>query len=119
MPFYTGHLAAASNRADLIFGVELVDPATNDFVDLTGSQIAVMVRASGQYGASPLLTGTNQDGHIAVTGPGRFTVHFTRNEMTTFAPGNFDIGIVATLNTGVTHQLLAGQLPVVDGIVAA
>ena len=119
MPFYTGHIAAASNRADLIFQVELIDPVTNDFVDLTGSSITVAMRYVGQYGTIPLLTGTNADGHVTVTGPGIFTVNFTRTEMTQFPPGDLDIGITAKLNNGVTYQLFAGQLTVVDGVVAA
>jgi len=46
-------------------------------------------------------------------------VRFTRAEMSNFAAGDLDIGITVTLNDGVTYQLFAGQLPVVDGVVAA
>ena len=119
MPFYTGHIAAASNRADLIFQVELVDPATNDFVDLTGSAITVALRGAGQYGTAPLLSGTNADSHVVVTGQGIFKVTFPRNEMTIFPPGDLDIGITLRLASGVTYQLFAGQIPIVDGVVAA
>ena len=117
MPFYTGHIAAASNRADLLFAVELVDPVTNDNVDLSGSTITVALRATAQ--PTPSLAGTNLDGHIVVTGLGRFEVRFTRAEMAQFPPGDVDIGITVTLSDGVTYQLFAGQLPVVDGVVAA
>lgn len=119
MPFYTGHTAAASNRADLIFQVELTDPTTDDFVDLTGALIKVEARLAGAYGSASLLAGSNQDGHVTVTGPGLFTVRFTRTEMTQFGPGDLDIGMTVLLNTGITYQLLAGQLPIVDGVVAA
>lgn len=117
MPFYTGHVAAASNRADLMFQVELIDPKTNDVVDLTGSTITVALRLTTQN--IPALTGTNLDGHVTIVGLGVFTVHFTRDEMARFPAGDMDIGIVAKLNDGVTYQLFAGQLPVVDGVVAA
>jgi hypothetical protein len=117
MPFYTGHVAAASNRADLMFQVELIDPKTNDFVDFTGAAITVALRPVTQ--SSPALSGTNQDGHITVLGPGTFEVHFTRSEMAQFAAGDIDIGITVLLASGITYQLLAGQLPVVDGVVAA
>lgn len=117
MPFYTGHLAATSNRADLLFQVQLVDPKTNDNVDFTGATITVALRPASQN--TPTLTGTNQDGHITVLGLGLFEVHFSRAEMTQFAAGDVEIGIVVTLNDGVTYQLVAGQLPVVDGVVAA
>ena len=117
MSFYTGHLAAASNRADLMFQVVLTDPKTNDHVDFTGATITVALRAVSQV--FPTLTGTNLDGHITVIGLGVFEVHFTRAEMTQFAAGDVEIGIVVLLADGITHQLVAGQLPVVDGVVAA
>ena len=119
MPFYTGHIAAASNRADLKFQVELIDPATNDFVDFTGATITVALRPGAQSRAVPQLTGTNLDGHITVISPGVFEVRFTRAEMTQFPAGDVDIGITVLLNNGVTYQLFAGQLPIVDGVVAA
>ena len=117
MPFYTGHIAAASNRADLKFRVELVDPVTNDFVDLTGSTITVALRPTSQ--SMPAVSGTNLDGHLTVVSPGIFDVRFTRAEMTAFPAGDLDIGITVKLADGVTYQLFAGQLPVVDGVVAA
>jgi hypothetical protein len=117
MPFYTGHIAAASNRADLIFRVELIDPATNDVVDLTGSTITVALRPTTQ--PSPAISGTNLDGHITISGPGQFDVVFSREEMTRFSPGDLDIGITVKFVDGRTYQLFAGQLPVVDGVVAA
>ena len=110
---YTGHVAAASNRADLLFAVELVDPVTNDNVDLTGATITVALRSmSGGALTPPALTGTNRDGHVSVTGLGRFEVRFTRAEMVQFPAGDLDIGITVLLLDGVTYQLFAGQLPI-------
>ena len=122
MPFYTGHIAAASNRADLLFQVELIDPKTNDNVDFTGATITVALRpvsGGNSNRMQPMLSGTNQDGHVTVIGPGNFTVKFNRSEMAQFSAGDLDIGITVLLNDGVTYQLFAGQLPVVDGVVAA
>jgi hypothetical protein len=124
MPFYTGHIAAASNRADLLFAVELVDPKTNDDVDFTDATITVALRPVAGGGnnynmSSPTLVGTNHDGHVTVTAPGNFEVRFTRAEMVQFPAGDLSIGITALLNDGVTYQLFAGLLPVVDGVVAA
>jgi hypothetical protein len=117
MPFYTGHVAAASNRADLLFKIKLTDPKTNDLVDFTGATITVALRLTTQQ--SPTITGTNLDGHITVLGPGEFDTHFTRDEMVRFPAGDMDIGVTVKLNDGITYQLIAGQLPVVDGVVAA
>lgn len=117
MPFYTGHVAAASNRADLLFQVELVDPRTNDFIDFTGATIVVALRLTSQ--SLPALSGTNLDGHITVVGLGKFDVHFTRAEMAQFPAGDLDIGVVVTFADGITYQLFAGQVPIVDGVVAA
>jgi hypothetical protein len=39
--------------------------------------------------------------------------------MTQFGPGDLDLGITVLLNDGITRQVFAGQLPVVDGVVAA
>jgi len=117
MPFYTGHIAAASNRADFMFQVQLVDPATNDSVDFTGATITVALRLTTQ--SMPALSGTNMDGHITVLGLGVFEVRFSRGEMARFPPGDLDIGIVVTFADGITYQLFAGQLPIVDGVVAA
>lgn len=124
MPFYTGHIAAASNRADLLFQVVLVDPKTNDNVDFTGATITVALRpvsGGNNFAAASMqrLTGTNHDGHVTVIGPGNFEVKFSRSEMAQFSAGVLDIGIAVLLNDGITYQLFAGQLPVVDGVVAA
>jgi hypothetical protein len=114
---YTGHTQAASNRADFLFQVELIDPRTNDFVDFTGASITVALRFTGQ--TSPTITGTNSDGHVTVIGLGVFETRFTRQEMTQFPAGDIDIGITVTLADGITRQLIAGQVPVIDGVVAA
>jgi len=120
MPFYTGHIAAASNRADFQFRVELVDPVTNDFVDFTGATIVIGLNyVTGGTSSSPILTGTNHDGHVTVVGPGTCDVHFTRAEMTQFPPGDMKIGITVQLADGITRQIFSGLLPVVDGVVAA
>jgi hypothetical protein len=117
MPFYTGHLPAASNRADFLFQVELVDRVTNDFVDFTGATITVSLRGVNQI--APALTGTTADSHVVIIGPGTFEVHFTRAEMTQFPAGDLDMGITVLLTDGNTYQVFSGQLPIVDGVVAA
>jgi hypothetical protein len=116
MPFYTGHTAPASNRADLLFDVEIKDKATDDFVDLTNADIVVALALTSQ--TVPTLIGTKADGHCTVMDDGVFRVHFTRAEMVTFPAGDLDIGITITMD-GITYQILSGQLPIVHGVVAA
>jgi len=117
MPSYTGHLQAASNRADLLFEVKLTDPVTNDLVDFTGATITISLRPQTQ--SAPTVTGSNHDGHVIVTGLGTFDVHFTRAEMTQFSAGDIDVGITVLLADGITRQLFAGQIPIIDGVVPA
>jgi hypothetical protein len=115
MGFYTGQIPAASNRADLLFAVELTDNETNDTIDLTGALITVALRPPTQ--PNPLITGTNVSGHVTVTAPGNFDVHFTRDEMAQFLAGEIDMGITLKMADGNTYQIFSGQLPVVDGVV--
>lgn len=115
---YTGTLAAASNKADWKFTIEFIDPDTNDTVDLTGATIKLSVRH--QTGRNIVLGGSTSDGKIALTDPtnGECQVWFTPTDMSAFnCPGTYDVGLIATLASGVTYQILAGQVPIVDGIV--
>jgi hypothetical protein len=112
---YTGHTAAASNRADLLFDVEIKDKATDDFVDLTNASIDVAIALTSRL--VPTLTGSKADGHCTVLGDGLFRVHFTRGEMTMFPAGDLDIGITILMD-GITYQIITGQLPILHGVVA-
>lgn len=112
---YKGPLAAVSNREDWQFTIEVIDPATNDFVDFTGATIIVMVRP--QENTNTVLTGSNSDGHITVTGPGTANVLFRRTDMINLPARVYDVGITLKLLSGITYQLFAGTLPVEDGVV--
>jgi hypothetical protein len=115
---YTGPLAAASNRADLKFSVEVVDNDTGDDIDLTDSTINVALREqTDSVNATPVLTGSTSDGKVTLVSDGTFQVAFTPSDMGALKAGTYDIGITVKLSTGVTFQLLAGTLPVIDGIV--
>lgn len=118
MAFYTGFLPAASNRADFMFQVKLTDPKTNDFIDFTGMVITVALRPAAR-GTQPMLVGSSTDGHVTIIGLGVFEVRFTRQEMTQFPAGEIDLGITLQHTNGVTYQLFSGQVPIVDGVVAA
>jgi hypothetical protein len=118
--FVTGHLGAATNRADFLFQVQLIDAnGTLDTIDFTNVVITCALRMVDQFGATPSITGTNLDGHITIIDAANFRVHFTRDEMTMFAPGDLAVGIAMKLNDGITYPLFSGFVPVVDGVISA
>lgn len=115
---YNGALRAASNRATWTFSVELTDPDTDVAIDLTGATIELAVREQSSRRA--LLTGSTTDGKIAITAPatgGVFTVTFSATDMEALAAGHYDVGVVVTLASGTSYQLIVATLPVIDGIV--
>ena len=115
---YTGTLAAASNKADWKFTISLVDPDTGDVVNLTGATVKLSVR--DQNSRSTILSGSTIDGKITLSNPtgGECLVWFTPTDMGVFTcAGSFDVGVTVLLSTGLTYQLIAGQLPVIDGVI--
>lgn len=117
---YIGSLAAASNRADWKFSVELIDPTTNAAVDLTGATIKIALRPDSQ--TSPILQGTNSDGHITISATptdGTFIVQFSPTEMSSLIAGSYDVGMTIKLTDGITYPLIAASLPVIDNVVQA
>jgi hypothetical protein len=115
---YTGTLAAASNKADWKFTISLVDPDTGDDVNLTGSTVKISVR--DQNSRSTVLSGSTTDGKITLTDPtnGECQVWFTPTDMAVFqSAGSYDVGVTVLLSTGLTYQLIAGHLPVIDGVI--
>lgn len=114
---YTGTLAATSNRTKWDFDVELRYPDTLQLLDFAGATIEVAIRPAGQTHA--LLFGSNANGKITVTGLGTFRGTFPRSDMTQLIPNEYDIGLRVVLANGDEFQVLAAQLPVVDGVLDA
>jgi hypothetical protein len=114
---YTGNLAATSNRIKWTFQTNITDPTTLAAVSLVGATIKVGLRTPGQ--SSCLLTGTNSDGHIVVNDAagGIFTTTFTAVEMKTLTAGEYEFGMVIVFADGSEQQMIAAELPVVDGVV--
>ncbi len=114
---YTGTLAAASNKADWKFTISLYDPDSGDVVDLTSATVKLSVRE--QNSRRTVLSGSTGDGKITLSDPtnGECQVWFTPTDMAAFScAGTFDVGVTILLSTGLTYQLIAGQLPVIDGV---
>lgn len=114
---YTGTLVATSNRVKWSYSAFISNPETNAAIDLTGATIRIGLRVPGQ--SACLLTGTNSDGHIAITAGtgGGFNVTFSKAEMQRLCASEYEVGLVIVLADGTEHQVLAAQLPVVDGVV--
>lgn len=115
MSIYTGTMAATSNRVRWKYTVEVIDPLLNTDVNLTGSTIIMGIR---DFGAKLCrLTGSLGDGHAILTSPGKFDVSFTAEEMKQFEAGTYEFGLTLKLADGTEHQLLAAELPIIDGII--
>jgi hypothetical protein len=113
---YTGTLAAASNRADWRFNIEITDPTTNALVDLTGATVEVAV-CDEETGALKLEANT-ANGKATIPSLGTITVSFPRSDMTPLFAGSLQIGVTIVL-AGITYQLIAGTVPIIDGVVPA
>jgi|SRR5215468_763807 len=108
----TGTLEATSNREHWIVDWEVRDENSNELVNLTGAVIVVFVR--DQNTKEALVQGSIADGHVHISDVGVFNFVFTPDEMQSLVAGSYDAFVRITLNT-ITHQILAGTLPVVDG----
>lgn len=110
---YQGHLAAVSNRVDWILDAEITDPETDDLVDLTGAAITLWVTHADRPHQA-IFSGSTSSGEIAITGTGTFTATFPAATMQALRAGEHRAFVRATVG-GVQHQLLAADLPVIEG----
>ena len=122
---YAGPLDPVSNRQDWQFIRQLVDDDTGDPVDLSAASITFEVRArpddqhaSAQGSPNATLSATTANGKITIVDSGTFQVWFPLADMQALSPGYYDAGCTIAVN-GITEQLLAATLPVIDGIVSA
>jgi hypothetical protein len=122
---YTGTLDAVSNRQDWQFVREIIDDDTGDPIDLTGASIVLEIREQpdDQQLGTPsypdaTLSATTANGKVTILDTGVFQVWFPLTDMQTLSPGYYDVGCTVNVN-GITTQLMAAELPVVDGIVSA
>src|SRR6185369_446808 len=102
---FTGSLPPTSNRETWQLIITLTDPDTNTAPDLTGATATLGVRPDEQ--SLCILTGSTDDGHITIdTDAGTLTSLFSDTEMRNLSAGEYDIGIMLTVD-GQKHQLLA------------
>jgi hypothetical protein len=104
-----------SNRADWIETIELIDDDTGEVItDLTGVTVAIEVRQLPS--CCRVLSGTTEDGTIAIQGNGIIQWHFTKSQMSNLCAATYQIGITVERDD-ITEQELIGSLPIVDGVV--
>lgn len=114
MPGIThGWLDAASNRADLIIDIELTDDATGDLVPLDGAVITMMICDPADTQRA-IVTASTADGRVTIAGPGVATIAIPPEIMSTLCAGEHPTFIRVAIG-GVTTQLFAGSLPIIDG----
>ena len=113
----TGTLPPTSNRETWQVVFRLIDPDTGTIPDLTDATATLGIRPDEQ--SLCVLTGSTSDGHITIdVSAGTMTILYPPAEMKDLGPGEYDIGIMLTVD-GQTHQFFAGSLPVIDGVVDA
>lgn len=110
---YHGNLGSAYNRSTYDQPIEIVDFAYGHLLDLSGKTFVFEV-ADPDTG-SVLLSATLENGKLTNPSTGVLNVKFTRAEMMTLAPGEYNAGMTWS-DDNVTVQLFAGTLPVNDGI---
>lgn len=115
---YTGSLPAVSNRETWSLSVTVTDDE-GAAVDLTGATVTIGVREPESL--QPIATYTSGDGKLAISSPataGIFTLDVPMDQAT-YPPGQYEVGIIVELASGVKRQLVVATLPVVDGVVTA
>jgi hypothetical protein len=108
---YTGTLQAISNREHWAQSVAVDDAATGEPVAL--ARAALWVCGPGAPDA-PLLMGSTDDGKLVLT-PDGFDIAFTPSDMSALGAGMYAVFVRIALPTGQVVQLVAGELPVVEG----
>jgi len=122
---YAGSLDPISNRQDFRFIRQVIDGDTGEAIDISQASIVFEVRpkaddqhANAQGAVHAALSATTANGRITVVDAGTFQVWLPLADMQALSPGYYDVGCTIAVN-GITEQLLAATLPVIDGIVSA
>lgn len=114
---FVGNLVATSNRIKWTQTATLINRDTNTAINLAGATITIGIRAPGQSHCR--LTGTTSNGKVVITdgANGVFTWSFPATDMKTLEAGEYEVGVVAVTASLDEYQILAVQLPVIDGVV--
>lgn len=111
----TGSLDAVSNRETFQIECQIVDAETGDAMTLTGGTVVFEIREQG--GSSALLSATNDDGVEFIADDLTMQITFSETAMNALCARSYEVGMTF-LRDGITRQVIAGTLPVIDGVVA-
>jgi hypothetical protein len=100
----------ASNKADWAFDVTATDAETDEDIDFTGAEIAVVVKDKS---GCIKLTATVGDGITITTTT--ISVLFDDGDMNNICAGSYNVGMIYRLNDE-TNQIMSGTVTVYDGI---
>lgn len=124
---FNGALDAASNRETFQREFQITDMETGDAMTLTGGTVVFEIRwrdsspsQSDGYGgltSGAILTATNDDGVEFIDDDLTMQITFSESAMNTLCPGTYDVGMTFERD-GITRQVIAGTLPVLDGKVS-
>jgi hypothetical protein len=108
---YSGTLPPVSNKATWDDTVQCIDDETNAPFDIsTATEIVVEVADCGRS----VLKATLSGGTVLLGGTGIFSFTFTPSQMCALCAKTYDFNCFVTM-AGETVQVVAAQLPVIDG----
>jgi len=114
---YTGSMRAASNRVDWSWSMTIKNRLTGEPIDLTGASFELAI--GDQNSKSNLLEASTTDGRITTNTPatdGVFTVLVPKAAMKVLEADQYDIGVIVTLASGRSYQLIKAVLAVNEGV---
>lgn len=112
---FGGSLDAASNRETFQREFQIVDTETGEAITLTGGTVVFEIREPGC--TSALLSATNDDGVEFIDDDLTMQITFSEDDMDGLCARSYEVGMTFTRD-GITRQVIAGTLPVMDGVVA-
>lgn len=106
---YGGTLGQISNQATWENGFEIIDAATDDYMDLAGAVITLKVKRNGNV----YLTGSTTTGELTIPALGQVDFRFEASQMTGLEAGTYTVG-VTVVRSGDTDQLFLGTVAIFE-----
>lgn len=97
--------------------VQFFDQETGETIDLEGDVDAVTITIREQASRSQVLSGTLDDGTVAILPDGVVQWEFSSDAMGALCNRTYDVGAVMEKD-GQKVQFVLGTLPVLDGVVS-